>query len=59
MDCMSNDTASYVLAQAGKQFTNIIHLNDLASYKEHDTKRSIPGERERERVESRQHRSGI
>lgn len=42
MDGVSNDTASYVLSQAGKQFANIIHLNDLASYKEHDTKRSIP-----------------
>lgn len=43
---MSDDTAGYVFSQTGKQSANILHLNDLASYKEHDTKRGIPIERQ-------------
>lgn len=54
MNGMSDDTAGYVFSQTGKQSANILHLNDLASYKEHDTKRGIPVERqgvqERERT---------
>lgn len=46
MDGMSNDAAGYIFSQTGKQCANIIHLNDLASYKEHDTQRCIPVERQ-------------
>lgn len=41
---MSNDTAGDVFSQTGKQLANIVHLNNLASYEEHDTNRGIPVE---------------
>lgn len=44
MDGMSNDTAGDVFSQTGKQLANIVHLNNLASYEEHDTNRGIPVE---------------
>ncbi|KAG7238743.1 hypothetical protein INR49_031259 [Caranx melampygus] len=50
MDGMSNHTAGYIFSQTGKQCTNVLHLNDLASYKEHDTKRGIPVEGQEQRA---------
>lgn len=42
---MSNDTAGYVFSKTGKQRADIVHLDDLASNKEHDTQRCIPADK--------------
>lgn len=52
VDGMSNNTAGNIFSQTGKQCANILHLDDLAGYKEHDTQRSIPVERQKVREQN-------
>lgn len=52
MDGVSNNTAGNIFSQTGEQRSNILHLDDLVGYKEHDTQRSIPVERQKVREQN-------
>lgn len=52
VDGVSNNAAGNIFSQTSEQRSNILHLDDLVGYKEHDTQRSIPVERQKVREQN-------
>ena len=58
VDEVADDAAGDVLAQAGEERPDVVHLDHLLRHKEHDTQRSIPAQRERRGKERGGEREG-